>query len=85
MEHNKTAVVEMNLLLKMIITMLDIRKRKVVNKIEDTVSACTDENNFIKPELAIQMWGPKFSNVDIPEDFDQTKTFEERIHNQICL
>ena len=41
------------------------------------VSASTDTNNLLKPELALQMWGPKYSDVDIPEGFDQTKNYEE--------
>ena len=76
-EHNKIALVEMNLLLKIIITMVNIRKQKVGHKIADVVSVSTDENNLVKPELAIQMWSPKFSNVDIPDEFDETKNFEE--------
>ena len=50
-EHNKTALVEMNLLLKIIITMVNIRKQKVGHKIADVVSDSTDENNLVKPEL----------------------------------
>ena len=76
-EHNQTAVVEMNLFLKMLVTMLDIRKRNVNRKISYMVSASTDTNNLLKPELALQMWGPKYSDVDIPEGFDQTKNYEE--------
>ena len=54
-EHNKTALVEMNLLLKIIITMVNIRKQKVGHKIADVVSDSTDENNLVKSELATQM------------------------------
>ena len=76
-EDNKTALVEMNLLLKIIITMVNIRNRTVAHKIDGVIAASTDENNLVKPELAIQMWGPKYFNVDIPEEFDNTKHFEE--------
>ena len=76
-EHSKTALVEINLLLKILITMVNIRKQNADHKIADVVSASTDENNLVKPELAIQMWGPKYSNVDIPEEFDETKKIEE--------
>ena len=57
--------------------MVNIRKLKVTHKIKSVVAASTDENNLAKPELAIQMWGPKYNNVDIPEDLDNTKHFEE--------
>ena len=67
----------MNLLLKIIITMVNIRNRTVAHKIDGVIAASTDENNLVKPELAIQMWGPKYFNVDIPEEFDNTKHFEE--------
>ena len=76
-EHDKRTVVEMNLLLKIIITMVDIRKKKIGANIDQLISASIDENNLQKPELAIQMWGPRFSNVDIPEELDVTGKFEE--------
>ena len=57
--------------------MVNIRKQNAGQKIADVVAASTDKNNLVKPELAIQMWGPKYSNVDIPQEFDETNTFEE--------
>ena len=57
--------------------MVDIRKRNIHLKISDMVLKSTDANNLLKPELAVQMWGPKFSDVDIPEEFDQSRNFAE--------
>ena len=46
-------------------------------KISGMVSKSTDADNLLKPELAVQLWGPKYSDVDIPEEFDQSRNFAE--------
>lgn len=76
-ERDKKALVEMNLLLKILISMIKIRKNQPDTKIDDLISEATDENNLIKPELAIQMWGPRYTNLDTTDEYDATKNFSE--------
>ena len=66
-EHDTTAVREMNRLLKIILSILVVYKTTINEKISQMVDHGMD-NNLRKPELGVQLWGPKCENLDKEED-----------------
>ena len=78
-EHDRIAVVEMNRLVKILVSMIKVRKRIIRQKINQVKFGSTDENNLLKPPLAINNWGPKYSDIDIPEELDQSKRYNQEM------
>ena len=78
-ENDKVAKVEMNRFLKIIITMIKIRRCEIREKSNQVLSRSKDENGLIKTPLAVNMWGPKFSDNDVPDELDQGKIFPEEL------
>ena len=70
-EEDSAAIVEMNRLLKIIISLIIVQKNQIEVKIKQLISKATDENNLVKPPLAIHLWGPKYHDVDTSEDQGQ--------------
>ena len=74
-EHNRVAVVEMNRLLKILISMIKLRRGNFIQKTEEIKLGSNADNNLIRPPLAINMWGPQYSDVDVPEELDNSKRY----------
>lgn len=72
-ENDNHAVIEMNRLLKIILSMITVKKKQMKSKVEQIVADNTGDDNLVKPPLAIQMWGPKFIDID---DKSLIKTIE---------
>ena len=41
-------------------------------------------NNLLKPLLARNMWGPKYSDLDVSEDLDKGKVYPEAMFSTFC-
>ena len=76
-EHNKTAILEMNKLLKILLSLLIINKPKIDKKIKKLLEGKIDNDRLQKPILGLQSWGPKFANVDLSIDTDSTVSIPE--------
>ena len=72
-EKDRVALVEMNRLLKIILSLLTVQKDEIKRKLELIISESTDENHLMKPVLGIHLWGPKYSNMDNPDDYKNDK------------
>ena len=83
-ENDRVAKMEMNRLLKIIISMIRIRKHKMNNKLRQILTQSRDENGLIKPPLAINMWGPKYSDVDVAAELDKGKSYPEEMFSTFC-
>ena len=80
-EKERVAKVEMNRFLKIIITMIKISWCEIRDKSNQVLSRSKDGNGLIKPPLAINMWGPKFSDNDVPDELDQGKIFPDGLYS----
>ena len=67
---------EMNPILKVILTLIHIKKEISNEKIGNIVREGTGEDNFIKPNLILQRWGPRCQNPDDKDDL-RSLDFEE--------
>ena len=76
-EHERAANIEMNRLLKIIISMLKTKRRQINIKKDQVKSRLVDRTNLTKPPLAVNMWGPKFSDIDVPNEIDEGKVYPE--------
>ena len=76
-EHNKTAILEMNRLLKILLSLLIINKPEIDKKIKKLLEGKIDNDRLQKPILGLQSWGPKFANVDLSLDTDSTVSIPE--------
>ena len=45
------------------------------------MSKSKSETGLIKPPLAINMWGPKFADVSVPDELDHGKTYPEEMYS----
>ena len=70
-QKNASALQEMNRLLKIIFSMITVKKDSLNDIMLEIIRKDTDENKLVKPHFAIQLWGPKFSAFD---DRDTTRT-----------
>ena len=78
-EHDQVAVVEMNRLLKILISMITVQRRQFRMKTDQIKLGSTDENHLVKPPLAINFWGPKYSDIDIPDELDSGKAYPDEM------
>ena len=76
-EDDDTALNEMNRLLKIILTLLVIQKPKIQQKIFETVDSST--YNLRTPYLGIQLWGPKFNNIDVDQNEDESILYSDSL------
>ena len=74
----------MNRLLKIILSLLILQKPKIQPKISEIVNSSMTDNHLRKPALGIQLWGPKYENIDNkqnktkPKETCPDKTFGKR-------
>jgi hypothetical protein len=80
-ENDRVAKVEMNRFLKIIITMFKIRRCHIREKSNQILSRSKAETGLIKPPLAINMWGPKYSDVTVPDELDHGKIYPEEMYS----
>ena len=78
-EHNRVAKMEMNRLLKIVVSILTVKKKQFRVKIEEIKSRSKVENNLVKPPLAINRWGPKYCDIDVPEELDKGQVYPEKM------
>ena len=90
-EKDRTAVREMNRLLKIILSLLIVYKQKIDEKISRMIDIDVDDEKLQRPSLAIQLWGPKYNNVDADEEEDESVLLHEsqfstyqHIENEDC-
>jgi hypothetical protein len=76
-ENNSHALFEMNRFLKIILSLIHIKKEIINEKIGKVVRDGTGEDNLIKPNLVLQRWGPKYHNPDEDKDVLKSLDFEE--------
>ena len=76
-EHNQTALREMNRFLKIVLSMLIVQKSKIKNKVNDLLDSETDESHLRKPNLGFQQWGPKTIIIDHSSEEDRTNCIPE--------
>ena len=77
LEKDKKAVVEMNRLLKIIMSLIAVTKDKIAVKINQIVADASTENNLEKPPLALHFWGPKNLDIDVAKDTDATQSYSD--------
>ena len=77
-QRDGRALVEMNRMLKIILSMITVKKESLKSKIDNIVKNSTNEDKLVKPHFAIQLWGPKFVDFDLKEE-QNTKDFEESL------
>ena len=78
-EYDETAVCEMNRLLKIIISLLILQKPHIQQKISEILDSSTSKDNLRKPDLGIQLWGPKLKNIDIQQKEDESVSYYESV------
>ena len=90
-EKNNHALLEMNRLLKIVMSLITIKKEVISEKIGEIVNNGTGEDKLIKPPLALQRWGPKYHNLDADKYLLKSLDFEEgmfstfqHVNNQDC-
>ena len=76
-EHDRIAVIEMNRLLKIILSLVVVQEPRIKDKLNDLISNSKDDKNLFKPLLALHMWGPKYSDIDVSSEEDKSKTYSE--------
>merc|ERR1711954_128889 len=59
-QRDSEALIEMNRLLKIILSMITVKKDLLENIIEDIIKKNTSDGKLVKSHFAIQLWGPKF-------------------------
>ena len=63
-EQDKRAMCEMNRLLKILISLVIIHKPTINEKLRQLLGNGIDNDRLRKPNLGIQLWGPKGKNLD---------------------
>ena len=76
-QRDSRALLEMNRMLKIIISMITVKKETLKDKIDDIVKQNTN-GKLTKPHFAIQLWGPKFVDFDNKGE-SETKDFTESL------
>ena len=76
-ENDKTALCEMNRLLKIIISMLVVQKATIKLKVNNLFTSRNTKNGLLKPELGIQLWGPWFKMFEVDEEVDGSSKIPE--------
>ena len=77
-EHDKTARKEMRRMLIIILTLLTCHQDTILKKTKIILDLATGEDNLIKPNHGIFMWGPKVTDVDAKVDDDETINYDEK-------
>ena len=89
-EKDNKALREMNRLLKIILSMIIVKKDTLKRKVEEIFEKNTSENKLTKPHFAIQLWGPKFTAFDERDnkntcDFDDKLFYTyQHVNNEDC-
>ena len=76
-ETNQLAIREMNRLLKILLSILIVHTSTIKNKVQQIFSNAITEKGLRKPNLGLQLWGPKFLNFDIDSDVDASDAIPE--------
>ena len=76
-ERRRVSLIEMSRMLTIITSLITIAKDKIESKVEEVISKNT-KNGLVKPDLAIHGWGPKMLDMDISNDDDISRLFDER-------
>ena len=63
-EQDKRAICEMNRLLKILISLVIIHKLTINEKLRQLLNIGVDNDRLQKPNLGIQLWGPKVEILD---------------------
>ena len=72
-EHERAAKIEMNRLLKILMSMVKIKRRYIQIKTDEVKSAMVDAKSLINP------LSPKFSNIDVSKETDEGKVYPEEM------
>ena len=78
-EHERTGNIEMNRLLKFLVSMFITKRRQIQIKSIQIKSGMGDGTKFIKPPLATNLWGPKYSDIDVSKELDEGKVYPEEM------
>ena len=79
-QKDSEALLEMNRLLKIILSMITVKKDLLKNMIDNIIEKNTSENKLVKPHFAIQLWGPKFVDFDEKRN-KNTKDFNDQLYH----
>lgn len=77
-ENDNLTVLEMNRLLKIILSILTSYKPTIKTKFQSFFSNGLEENSLLKPTLGVQLWGPSFKNCDINIELDASESILEK-------
>ena len=69
-EHDKRANYQMNRMLRIVLSLLIVHRPKISQKIESVIESGKSRTNLTKPPLGVQMWGPKFEDMDAKKEDD---------------
>ena len=79
-QKDSTALLEMNRLLKIILSMITVKKDFLGKKLENIIEKNTSDDKLVKPHFAIQLWGPKFVDFDDQKNRN-TQDFSESLYH----
>ena len=79
-QRDSEALIEMNRMLKIILSMITVKKDLLENIIEDIIKKNTSDGKLVKPHFAIQLWGPKFLELDERRN-KNTKDFPDHLYH----
>ena len=79
-QKDNEALLEMNRLLKIILSMITVKKDLLQKMVQDIIENNTSDSKLVKPHFAIQLWGPKFVNFDEKRN-NNTKDFPEHLYH----
>ena len=77
-ENENSSILEMNRLLKIILSILIVYKPKIKEKFQAFFSKGLTENGLLKPPLGAQLWGPSFKDFDIDANLDASENIPEK-------
>ena len=77
-ENENDSTLEMNRLLKIILSILVVYKPKIKEKFQALFSMGLTENGLLKPPLGVQLWGPSFKDFDIDVNLDASEKIPEK-------
>ena len=77
-QKDSEALIEMNRLLKIILSMITVKKDDFSKYISEMMIKSTSDDRLVKPYFAIQMWGPNFVSFD-DKKTRSTKEFPEHL------
>ena len=77
-QKDSEALLEMNRLLKIILSMITVKIDSFKEFIEEIIQNNTSEDRLVKPHFAIQLWGPMFVDFDEKKN-KNTKAFSTNL------